>query len=545
LKGNLFITLILATLVWQSNAQSVDSLRQRADSLLNRHTSHQDSTILNVNNKIDSTQLKINTILNPDINKLSSRLKKTGSGKQDTLNVVHGLDSAKQRIGYQIDSLKRLNLPTDKLTKKIDSLNQLDPSQYLSKPQGKINELEDKLNKPVSKVEAGLNEKLTLMNKEGGAGANLPGNSNLPNAELSTNLKSSIELPAHDLKVDNPLNSVENPLQNQLDEVDAAKGKVNEVKNLPNEQFDKVKSIEEIQGAQGKIGQANELTDKGQAYSKDVKNISQGNMEGVKELPKSIEDKAKNLVEIKELQGQTGELGKYQEMATKGNDPEAMKALAKEQTITYAKDHFAGKQEVLQASMNKLAKLQAKYTSLDSISNLPRFKPNQMKGKPFIERIVPGLTFQIQKSLNVLIDYSAVVGYRINGRVTIGAGWNERIGVGKKLSFTTSDRIYGPRTFLDCMIFKGFSARVDIEKMHTDAPPGSIYTADGSAWVWSAFAGVKKQYNFTRHVKGNFQFLYNFYDDHDKSPYTERFNVRFGFDFPMKKKAKAYGPTKG
>ena len=57
-------------------------------------------------------------------------------------------------------------------------------------------------------------------------------------------------------------------------------------------------------------------------------------------------------------------------------------------------------------------------------------------------------------------------------------------------------------------------------------------------WVWSVFAGFKKDYTFYKKIKGNVQVLYNLYDDHDNSPYVDRLNVRMGFEVGMKKKRK-------
>lgn len=538
------ILFILATVfATPAIAQSADSIRHRADSILQQHGSRYDSTANRVNNKIDSAQLRINNLLNPNLGAIKQKLARTRTRK-DTLQAAHKLDSAKGKLTHQIDSLKRLNLPTDHLTRKLDSVKQYNPARYLAQAETKANELESKLNQPLNQVEGKVNDKLALMNKEGGAGANIPGATNLPGAELNTqldtNLNTNLNLPNSDLKIDNPLNGVDNPLKDELNQAQELKGKVNDVKSMPQQQLEKVKSIDEVKNAQDKLGDANQLTDKAQAYSQDAKNLATGNLEEVKELPNALEGQVKKMDEIKELEKQSGELGKYQQMIGQGNDPEAMKELAKDQAVTYAKDHFAGKQEVLQAAMDKMTKLKTKYASLDSLTNIPKYKPNSMKGKPFVERLVPGITFQIQKSGNVWVDYEAMIGYRINGRLTAGLGWNERVGVAKKFRVTTADRIYGPRSYLSCMVWKGFAAHVELEKMFTSVPSELVPYSDerGKAWIWSAFIGVKKQYNFSKHVKGHFQFLYNFYDDHDSSPYLDRFNVRFGFEFPLKKKVR-------
>jgi hypothetical protein len=55
-------------------------------------------------------------------------------------------------------------------------------------------------------------------------------------------------------------------------------------------------------------------------------------------------------------------------------------------------------------------------------------------------------------------------------------------------------------------------------------------------WVPSIFFGMKKEFTLYKQVKGYSEVLYNLYDKDDMSPYTDSFSMRFGFEFPMKKK---------
>jgi hypothetical protein len=57
-------------------------------------------------------------------------------------------------------------------------------------------------------------------------------------------------------------------------------------------------------------------------------------------------------------------------------------------------------------------------------------------------------------------------------------------------------------------------------------------------WVPSVFVGIKKDFTVYKQIKGNTEVLYNLYDPHDYSPYGDRLAVRFGFEFPMKKRVK-------
>lgn len=557
----LLLSLIVSLFSGISIAQIPDSLRQRYDSLDRSSLTGFDSKATSINNRIDSIQLRANDILSPNLtfDNVAQRFRER-LNRRDSLRAVRELDSIKGDLQHKIDSLSALDLPTDKYRQRLDSVRQLSPMKYFGQAESKASELqskidrplddfENKINKPVNNLEARVNEKLTLMNQEGGAAANLPGSAHagdlkLPGAELKTSLDpntGNLNVPGvgniGDIK--NPLGDIGNPLADQVGHVDQLKEKANDIRNVPQAQIDRLKSIDEVQRVQGKVGEANGIVDKAQAYQQDAAAITRGDIGELEAIPGAIENKVASLDEVKELQKQTGEISKYQDMISSGNNPEAIKAQAKELAVKYATDHFAGKQEALKAAMDKVSKLKGKYSQVSSLKDLPKRAPNPMKGKPFIERLIPGFTFQIQKSGTLMLDMSPVASYRFTGRFTAGAGWNERLSFSEWNKVISQDRIYGPRVFSSFAFRKGFSLKAEVEKMNVYLPT-FVSNAEGNrAWVWSVFAGFKKDYTFYKKIKGNVQVLYNLYDDHDNSPYLDRLNVRMGFEFPVKKKAHA------
>jgi len=542
-----------------SFAQKQDSITNHYDSLAKVKLSQLDSSNNRRNQKIDSVQTHINNILNPNFNSLTSKIRRKKLQPSDTLQATHELDSMKHGLNTKIDSLKQLNLPTGQYTRKLDSLNNISPQKYIDLANSKvqsaedkinkpIGQLEDKINKPIDNVENKVNDKLNVMRQEGGDKANLPGNLNtqdlslnktgLPNTTLNKDIDGNLNNPAGNSitpSVDNPLGKIDNPIGDKTGQLGELKDKVSDIKSAPQQQIDKVKSIDEIKSVQDKLGDANKITDKAQSYQGDIKNISQGNLDEVKDLPKDLENKAKDLDEIKALGEQTAEIDKAKGMIDKAGDPEAMKQMAQQEVSKQAVNHFKGKEQALQAAMNKVSKLKQKYPEVASIKDLPKRPPNPMKSKPFIERILPGVTLQFQKINHFVIDVNPVVSYRFSGRINAGFGWNERFSFVKWNKLSSVERIYGPRVFGSFNIKKGFSAKAEIEKMNTLIPPTAISPDGSRQWVWSAFVGMKKDYKFIGRVNGNVQILYNIYDDHDNSPYAERLNVRMGFEFPMKK----------
>ncbi|MFZ1807626.1 MAG: hypothetical protein WAU36_10410 [Cyclobacteriaceae bacterium] len=487
-----------------------------------------DSLATNQTEKIDS----INTTTLEKLDTLNTLTSKV-THLQDSLNTsLHNnkVDSVRERITHKIDSLNRLQLPTEKYTRLLDSLNQI-PNNTLNKAnekvatvQNKVNAVQEKVNSPTNKVEQKVNEKLNLMKSEGGEGANLPGNLNLPGVDAPGVAGVDGSLGSTDLGLD----------QSEIPKLDGAGGIG--IPDLKGE----LPAMDELNGVQEQLGKVGEATGQIGGYSEDLKSISSGNLGEVKQVPEKLESEAVKMGNADVLSEKSQELDGYKGMIAAGGDKEAMKQQALQQAPKLAKNHFKGQEAVLQEAINKVNSYKKKYTELTDLENIPKRKPNAMEDKPLIERLVPGITFQIQKSENVWLDYNPSIAYLISGRFVAGLGWNERIGITSHLGFTSSDRVYGPRTFLEFKIKKGFSVRAEVEKMYTFVPPNVFSPTDfgGNQWVGSAFIGMKKQYDFMKSIKGNFQFLYNFYDDHNNSPYTSRFNVRFGFEFLMKKKVR-------
>lgn len=512
-----------------------DSITNHYDSLAKIKLQHLDSSSNRFNTKVDSIQQRLNNFLNPNINLSSKVQPKTKLEIPDSLRATHELDSIKRNFTHKIDSLKSLNLPTDKYTRKLDSLKTIGPAKYIELTKNKIGAAESNVNKSISNLESKINSNIPgELNKNIAVDkVNLPNAKGLPNTNIDTKITG----------VDNPLKDLNNPLGNNTNPL----SKATDLQNLPQQELGKVTQagqINELNSAKDKLGDLNQVTDKAQSYTGEVKNIANGDLTNTDNLEKTIENKASNISEVKDLQKQTGEMSKGTQqideikgMANKANDPDAMKTMAKQEIQKQAINHFKGKEQVLQQAMDKMNKLKAKYPEISSMKDLAKRPPNPLKGKPLIERIIPGVTIQVQKTHNVAIDINPVVSYRFTTRINAGAGWNERFAFTKWNKLSSSDRIYGPRVFGSFGFKKGFAAKAEIEKMNTLIPASSITSTDASRqWVWSVFVGLKKDYRFAGRVKGNMQVLYNLYDDHYNSPYTDKLNVRLGFEFPMKKR---------
>jgi hypothetical protein len=405
-------------------------------------------------------------------------------------------------LNHRIDSLQKLNLPTSKLTAKADSLSNLRFK--------KLEELNNKASSLKSKTIAKLSEIELTPGMEG------------PAAELTQKI--------------NGFDLVNNPYT-QIPSLDIPGYSLPEMNGL-SDLTEKIPSLSDIETP---LGDAEEFSGQLNGISDDVKNITEGKLADVEHVPDAIEKQAANIEGVKELQKQSGIADDYAEQITGLNDPGAVKKHAAELAKKELVNHFSGKEEQLKAAMDKVSKYKQKYSSASSLKELSKRPPNAMKGKPFIERLVPGIYFQYQRKNAYLLDVNPYTGYRISGRFTAGIGWNHRLACDKKdKDWLKRSVIFGPRAFLDAKLGRGFVAHVEQETMNTFIPSTiHLNPEDGEReWVWSTMVGMKKEYRIYKNLMGTVLLQYNLFNRYYKAPYVDRLNSRIGFEYKLRKKKK-------
>jgi len=478
----------------------------RLDSLSSRQHRY-DSTIRKPEQKIDSIQSAFHT--------------KTDSIQNATREKMTVLNSYTVKYQHKIDSLTSLKLPTNGATHKLDSITQLQ-QQTVAKAEQKVQALKTKA---ADKLKS-LDLPPEVQDKISNATKNISG-FNLPTKEMN--------LPALNAGVPGLPNTSIGKLGDAG--IQSSVGKLQGTTDIPGVSG-------ELKNVQGEMKDVTAITGDVGKYGKDLQNVTKGNLSEVKEVPKALENKAADMTGVKDLTGQTKELDQYKNQLGQLQDPAKNKDQLLQKGKQEAMNHFAGKEQVLQEAMEKVSKYKQKYSSLQSIHDIPKRRPNEMRGKPFRERLVPGIAFQIQrKSNDLLVDFNVYAGYRFTGKFTAGFGWNQRVAYNSKSNdFNPHARVFGPRTFAEYNLFRGICPRAEFEFMNTFVPKALFAptTADvgNREWVWTAFAGLKKDYRFLKKVKGTTMVMFNVYNPRHRSPYADVMNVRFGFEFPQKKKEK-------
>ena len=485
-----FGLLFCTVLVYGQQQDSLSNKLRLADSL-SQHVNQIDSLLSGKIKKADSVTLAFQS--------------KADSIQNSFQQEINSINATRNNLQHKIDSLNNLKLPTGKLTRQLDSLNQLQTQ--------KLNEVNTKINNLKSKATQSLNE------------INLPEELQGP----VNNLKQSIN--AYTLP---GLNTTSLSLNNI------------DFPNLTNTQLptltDQLKLDPNLKNLTGDINlnQIGNTTKEFTSYANDVKQLATGNLDEVKNIDKTIESKIAGIEGMEQLQEGKALMEKAKP------DSAALMNMAKEavqeQILNAAQDHFAGKEAVLQQAMDKMSKLKSRYSEVQSLADLPKRLPNPLKGKPFIERLVPGITLQFQKSQYFLLDINPSLQYKIRPRLSAGAGWNERLPFDGWKITGNNERIYGPRAIVQFRWAKGISFTLQPETMNTTIPPLLAsrmgYDPFDRRWITSIFAGIKKEFTVYKKLKGNSELLYNFRDKNGMSPYADKVNVRVGFEWQMKKRPK-------
>ncbi len=476
------------------SSQKIDSVRaffmHSADSL--EHQYYEGLT------KIDSAQHRLGLTLSK-ISSIQAALKKSLP--------VNRLDSTERKWRDKVDSLTVFNEYSSKVSRVLDSVR-ASQEKTLAQLNTKIQSLKEKA---VDRLDD-MNIPPQLSNKVSEASTRIN-----EYQMRSLNLKISDLSTINDLEAD-WLKELDLPLVQDLN-----MDKLGELKNI------------------GDLSNVSYATGKFSPHITAAQEVVKGTAGGLDAIENLAESHAAELSGLEGIKDQTEKLNELKNLTRKIENTDSLKDYAIERSKDIAVDHFSGKEEQLTQAMQTLARYKAKYPNLNSISEAARKPPNEMKGKPLIERIVAGISLQARKKGDdCIMDFNPYAGYRFTGRLSAGLGWNQRLAYTlDHKRFNAAAQLFGPRVFGEFKLRRGFSPRAEIEIMNTIIPAlMRSHSVDPlhREWVWGVFAGIKKEYKFIGNVRGTASVMMRLYNRDDKSPYADVVNARIGFELPMKKK---------
>ncbi len=314
---------------------------------------------------------------------------------------------------------------------------------------------------------------------------------------------------------------------------------INKVKTIGDEQLnniDEFKQAKEIKNEiEGYTGNLSEIKDDPKAYARQrarrFDQLVENETLKLKEL-NQLKQKTSQMDRLKNLpEGYKKQLEQYQK---KINDPDQLKQELKQQSIKLATDHFAKNQDKLDGAIKQMSKLKKKYSSLPNSNDLSTAtKRNSLQGQPLIKRLVLGGNLQLvshQSGLNA--DFSPVVGYKFDKKLSVGVGGMYRASLVFERKFLKSDgkqTVYGYRSFIDYKLLKSFFAHGEYEQLNHWYEDKSFKDNSRRMWTEGLMFGIGRTYSVSKKVKGSIMLLYNTKYQHGVSPYPNKWNIRMGF----------------
>src|SRR5258708_6294399 len=446
----------------------------KKDSLSKQNKTKQDSLSKNTAQGKDS--LKKDSTHRYSYKSLDSLQKKfhhrTDSLQKAFASPMGFLQAAIARRSHKKDSLSKTGRSTDSLAYEIDSLKQ----KYASKTK----ELNDQLGKAKKETLDKISSLHLPPQAQGEINAftknitafkmpdmKMPG---LPSL-TSLGLPSTLKIPSLSLPSNISIPSMNIP---SLQKMNINSLKIPSLAQMKGPLDSEIKKLQSLKSADAK------------ALEKEAMNLASQNKEAKSLLQEQnkVKDMEKQLSGIK--------------------NPKRADSLAMQQ-LQPAVNHFMGKEKELTAAMDKVSKLKQKYSSVTSLADLPKRAPNPLKGKPWIERIVPGLNYFIQNKHYTLVDFNPYVGWRFNPRLTVALGWNQRIGISHYAFSThthTYDHVYGVRGSVSYLWAHGINFKVSPEVMSAYIPTNGILDVRHEAHVFDVYAGIRKDFPIYKSVKG-------------------------------------------
>lgn len=195
-------------------------------------------------------------------------------------------------------------------------------------------------------------------------------------------------------------------------------------------------------------------------------------------------------------------------------------------------------QQNLQSAKGQLNSLKEKLNAAgdDGDADMPDFKPNNQKTKPFLKRLEYGADFQTARSSTwfpATTDVGLSVGYKLNDKSLIGIGASYKFGWGRDINhIVISSEGASLRSFLDYKLKGTFYVSGGLEYNCQRPSNGSVHIMSLDQWQQSGLIGITKIIPMQNKLlkKTTLQLFWDFLSYY-QIPRTQPLKFRMGYKF--------------
>ena len=277
-------------------------------------------------------------------------------------------------------------------------------------------------------------------------------------------------------------------------------------------------------------------------YEGDLQKIKEGTQQDPDKLAELAEQKVSEISAVndasQEITKATEEQAKYEAMVQRYRDQKLIQEEIDRKYKGVANDYIMQQSEKVNAARDKLNISKYKKHGLGSVKEIFKKQSDELEGKKFYQRLVPGLNWQLYNKGFVSSDISLQLGYRLTPRFTSGIGIVYRVGFDKKFdSFVKGMNTFGGRVYADMLIVKGLFLHGEFEALRQDASYTAYMNEPVSRKVCESNFGLGKRFNITRNIRGGILAIYRV-EYQGALPAANKVNVRMGVDYVFRRAKK-------
>ncbi len=516
----------------QKSKSSVASLKSLKDSV--NVTSLQDSVSSLVKNPLDSVNQKVGGV------------KSVLQQRSDSIQSLAGSLTIKvEGVGEQVNS--KAGEAQEKVSEAEEKLN-----ESISKVEQKIGDIENKATSAItdrtSKVESQLNrvtgEQLKL--------PDVQEKLDLPKVEFPKEALPALKTDVPNLNLQQNDLNLDPSLKTNIPAVDgSAISNLGEKANVPGTNTSSLGELDKVGEIGGQIKDIDQNLAVAEEYEKELQKIKEGDLTEMEKIPGEAEKQIGQLDQVKglsdEINKASAQQAQYEAMIKKYQDKKLLQEEMMRKVANVANDELAKHAAQVQQAQNKLSKAKRGVGQIKSVKDIFKVKSDELVGKKFYERLVPGLTTQVYNKDYFQMDIALQLGYRFMPRVTAGVGATYRVGFDKKFDyFVHNEEVYGGRTYLDFAIKSGIFLHGEFEALKFRPQQSAVTpTLKESApkAVYGSYFGIGKRFNISRQIRANVTTLYRV-EYEGKLPSMSKLNIRMGFDYMFGNRRRKFNTIK-
>jgi len=171
-------------------------------------------------------------------------------------------------------------------------------------------------------------------------------------------------------------------------------------------------------------------------------------------------------------------------------------------------------QQGIQTGQEQLQQLKTAFPFLSETGEMPAFKVNESRMKPFLKRLEYGVNIQMKKGQSFVPNRSEIglqMGYKIHQKSTASIGVTYFLGVGTGFNnIRLSNQGLGLRAMLDMRLKGSFFINGGYEQNYLAAFQGINDLKNRNSWNYSSLIGISKKYKMGKKLNGSVMILYDF-----------------------------------